>query len=313
MSTATGSEFASLTRRQVEFELERLSRRGVAQASYLLGLVTEDNYQDIWPYVEPLLGMVMASQQNGSNAILQSYFIGIALAAGIGVARGARPYLPSEQFAGRLPSGMPWGRLISTVPMTVSHRVENGLSLREALARSKSTIMVAVNSQAHADQRRLATAVLTQTERDSQYSPRMQQLLRESRAARQAESNVIAADFRRNAIEFEDLGPGWRPATTIHPVRFIRQPNPGACSWCLMLATKGAIFHSEDTARSSGHNNCKCQIYPEPVGGAYWGKIMGDPSLYEGQVWRDTKRGVDYDLARIAAKSKQVKQTALAA
>lgn len=311
--TTTGSEFAGLTRRRVEVELERLSRQGVAQAAYLLNLVDEDNYADLWPYIEPLLGMVMTSQQNGANAIMESYFIGIALAAGLSVASKARPGLPTQQFTGLLPSGMPWGRLISTVPSAVAHRVENGMSLRDALARSKATVTVAINSQAHADQRRLATAVLRDTSRTSPFGPALTKLMEDQRALREAGSNVIAADFRAHADSLPELGDGWRPATSVQPVRFIREPNPGACSWCLMLATKGAIYRSEDTARSAGHNNCKCQIYPEPVGGAYWGRIMGDPSLYEGKVWRDTKRGVDYDLARIASRSKQVKRDVLAA
>ena len=308
----TGRNFAALTRRQVEVELERLSRRGVAQAASLLNLVTEENYAELWPYIEPLLGMAMSAQQDGSNAIMESYFIGIAIAAGFTVARGSRPYLPSEQFTGLLPSGMPWARLMSTVPQAVAHRVENGMPLREALQRSKATVMVAINSQAHADQRRLATAVLTQTERDSQYSPTMQRLLREMRERRESESNVTQVDFEAETERrvADELGPGWRVANTVHPVRYIRQPNAGACSWCLMLATKGAIFRSEDTARSSGHNNCKCQIYPEPVGGAWKGKILADQSLFEGVVWRDTKRGVDYDLAKWAARKKSVMRNA---
>ena len=74
-----------------------------------------------------------------------------------------------------------------------------------------------------------------------------------------------------------------------------------------MLATKGAIFRTEDTARMAGHNNCKCAIYPEPVAGAFRNKVMGDPSLYDGKVWKDTKRGVNYDLTLISSKSRQVK------
>ena len=57
----------------------------------------------------------------------------------------------------------------------------------------------------------------------------------------------------------------------------------------------------------AGHNNCKCAIYPEPVAGAFRNKVMGDPSLYDGRVWKDTKRGVNYDLTLISSKSRQVK------
>jgi hypothetical protein len=286
--TATGPEFALLTRRQVELELERLSRQGVAQATYLLNLVTEENYRDIWPYVQPLLGMIMESQQQGSRRILQGYFVGIALAIGIGVAARSRPDLTAATAYrnGLLPSGMPWARLINTVPFTVQHRVENGLSLREALARSKATVMVAVNSQAHAEQRLAATDVLRDT---SRYSPTMQQLIAENRANPPSGND----DY-------------WRPATTVRPVRYIRQPNPGACSWCLMQATRGAIFYSEQTARSSGHNNCKCLIFPEPAPGAWANKVLVSPEQLEGQVWKDVKRDVSYDLSSIAAKSEQV-------
>lgn len=294
-ATTSGLEVAALSRRQVETELERLRRAGVAQAAYLLSLVTEENYQDVWPYVQPLMGLVMQTQQDGARRILQGYFVGIALAVGVAVALNSKPDINSLSAYrnGLLPSGMPWSRLISTVPTAIQHRVENGMSLRDALQRSKATLLVAANSQAFAEERNAAVDVLQDT---SRYSPGMQQLIKEERERKE----------RMPAIPAGDVDDNWRPADTIFPVRYIRQPNPGACSWCLLLATKGAIFRSRETARSAGHNNCRCQVYPEPSPGAWRNKVLLTPAELEGKVWRDVKRDVTYDLASLAAKSERI-------
>lgn len=55
-------------------------------------------------------------------------------------------------------------------------------------------------------------------------------------------------------------GNGW--------VRYRRVPSPGACSFCLMLASQGAVYHSEQSARFAGdgerfHTNCRCGVAAE--------------------------------------------------
>lgn len=46
-----------------------------------------------------------------------------------------------------------------------------------------------------------------------------------------------------------------------------RVPEPGACSFCLMLATRGAVYRDEAKADFRSHDNCRCHV--EPVFNAY--------------------------------------------
>ncbi len=47
---------------------------------------------------------------------------------------------------------------------------------------------------------------------------------------------------------------GWR--------RYRRVPAPGACSFCLMLASRGAVYSTYDRAKA-GHFHCRCAAEPE--------------------------------------------------
>lgn len=40
-----------------------------------------------------------------------------------------------------------------------------------------------------------------------------------------------------------------------------RVPEPGCCSFCALLATRGAVY-KKDTARFQAHNNCRCDAMP---------------------------------------------------
>ena len=52
--------------------------------------------------------------------------------------------------------------------------------------------------------------------------------------------------------------------------RWRRVASAGACDWCLMLATRGAVYYSSGTARAAsaginnrpdgGHRNCNCGV-----------------------------------------------------
>lgn len=39
---------------------------------------------------------------------------------------------------------------------------------------------------------------------------------------------------------------------------FARLPEPQACTWCLMLATRGAVYRSQSVAGGQYHDNCRC-------------------------------------------------------
>lgn len=71
-------------------------------------------------------------------------------------------------------------------------------------------------------------------------------------------------------------------------VRFARVPTgPTTCPWCLMLASRGFVYHSAETAGNGNrfHRNCDCRIVP---GYGSNPSVEGyDPSdLYD--QWRET-------------------------
>jgi hypothetical protein len=74
-----------------------------------------------------------------------------------------------------------------------------------------------------------------------------------------------------------------------------RVPEPGACSFCLMLATRGAVYRDAAKADFKSHDNCRCHI--EPVFTAY------EPSarIREAQaLWATSTRGKSGNAARTA-------------
>lgn len=48
-------------------------------------------------------------------------------------------------------------------------------------------------------------------------------------------------------------------------VRWARYASASACDFCLMLASRGAVYHSEDAALAA-HDHCKCTAVPERSG-----------------------------------------------
>lgn len=51
-------------------------------------------------------------------------------------------------------------------------------------------------------------------------------------------------------------------------VGWSRIARPGACKFCLMIASRGAVFR-EDTATFAAHRSCHCAAQPEFRGGAH--------------------------------------------
>lgn len=46
-------------------------------------------------------------------------------------------------------------------------------------------------------------------------------------------------------------------------MRFARIPTgPDTCDYCLMLASRGFVYHSRDSADAASHRNCDCVIIP---------------------------------------------------
>jgi hypothetical protein len=307
--TVTGSRFAELQRQQVVRELEWLRRQGITGAQQLLNIITAENYAEVWPYVAPLFDELMRIQQQGSRRLMQGYLIGSTLATGALIAVNSRPTIdPYVSYRdGRLPSGMPWIRLLTSFATAVDHRVENGMSLNMALHRTKMTLFGAASSQGHAEFRLTARDLLrsgSQMPDGSDLIPSSRTEVRPGQLVERSDGVTVVAPERD--LDAERFLPEWDPLSTATPVRWIRQPNAGACSWCILQASRGAIFYTEQTAVSAGHTNCKCATFPEPKPGAYRDVILYDPRDISGQLWKN-HRGVQQDVSVFGSKYAKVR------
>lgn len=78
----------------------------------------------------------------------------------------------------------------------------------------------------------------------------------QARAAVQAVADKLVLDTGRDtvigAVKSDRKARGW-----------VRVTRPGACSFCLLLATRGAVYKSEQTAGFEAHDHDHC--HPEPV------------------------------------------------
>ena len=68
-------------------------------------------------------------------------------------------------------------------------------------------------------------------------------------------------------------------------VRYARVPTgPDTCDWCVMLASRGFVYHTEDSALAARHHGCDCVV----CAGRETTVIEGyDPELYY-EMWRDS-------------------------
>lgn len=51
-------------------------------------------------------------------------------------------------------------------------------------------------------------------------------------------------------------------ATSEEGIRHAIVPRADACDWCLMLASRGAVYHTGQTAQVSTHDSCRCVATP---------------------------------------------------
>lgn len=75
-----------------------------------------------------------------------------------------------------------------------------------------------------------------------------------------------------------------------------RIPNVGACSFCLMLASRGAVYKSESSAEFQAHDHCECTAE------AWWrGHYEPTARVRAAQaLWRDSTKGRSGNDARVA-------------
>lgn len=68
-------------------------------------------------------------------------------------------------------------------------------------------------------------------------------------------------------------------------VRYARVPtSANPCDWCVMLASRGFVFHSADLAEAGGHEHCECVVVP---GGPRTTVEGYDPDEYL-RMWDDS-------------------------
>jgi hypothetical protein len=66
----------------------------------------------------------------------------------------------------------------------------------------------------------------------------------------------VGRDTIVNSVAADAKAKGWA-----------RVPEPGCCAFCALLATRGAVYKSEDSADFKSHDHCRC--HAEPVFTAY--------------------------------------------
>lgn len=83
-----------------------------------------------------------------------------------------------------------------------------------------------------------------------------------------------ASDELFAAIEADAEARGWARVT-----------RPAACAFCLMLATRGAVYTSESTANFRPHPKCRCSVEP------LFGMSYEPPAHIRAAqaLWRDTQ------------------------
>lgn len=93
----------------------------------------------------------------------------------------------------------------------------------------------------------------------------------------------VGRDTLIDAVKSDRQAKGWA-----------RVPEPGACSFCLLLATRGAVYKSQDSGSFQAHDHCRCHV--EPLFGAHYeptAQVRAAQALYE-----DTPYGKNAATAR---------------
>lgn len=71
-------------------------------------------------------------------------------------------------------------------------------------------------------------------------------------------------------------------------VRFARVPTKSVpCPWCAMLASRGFVYESADSAEAGSHHHCTCTIVPGVKGST---KVAGYDTDHYRDVWLNRER-----------------------
>ena len=291
-----GSELASSSRSRLIRELEYARRLGLKAFQTLVAGLDPADLDSVWDEYAPVFTQLITAQQNAGRRSSLAYLTVAGVAMGYPVAKAL---LPAESVTrvGRLPSGMPVAALVSTVPVAVAHRVQNGATVEEAWQKSLGYLTSAVSDAVHTESRNVMTDVL-KAETVS-YEERVEAWRQE----------IADDDFARK------MGRSGFSSSLADMVRYARVPSPKACPFCLLLATKGAIFFRDSFSSSDSssrrfngdggarvHFNCKCVMIAEPLPGAFDGTVFGGAKQFETATWKDTRKETEYLLATFVKK-----------
>ncbi len=112
------------------------------------------------------------------------------------------------------------------------------------------------------------------------------------------ELGTLSADYERQVAEFAKnlaVSAGTDElfaAKNADPerVRWARVTRPQACSFCLMLASRGAVYRTEDTATFRPHKTCRCDVEMA------WSTSSYEPAAHiraAQHLWSESTAGVD--------------------
>jgi hypothetical protein len=294
-----GSELASSSRSRLIQELEYSRRMGLKAFQTLVAGLDPAELDLVWDEYAPVFTQLITAQQDAGRRASLAYLTVAGVAMGYPVARALLPAEAASRV-GRLPSGMPVAALVSTVPVAVAHRVQNGATVEEAWQKSLGYLTSAVSDAVHTESRNVMTDVLkAETVSYDEADARVQQWRQE----------IADDEYARR------MGRSGFSSSLSDMVRYARVPSPNACPFCLLLATRGAIFFKDSFSSSDSssrrfngdggarvHFNCRCTLIAEPLPGAFDGTVFGDAKQFESATWKDTRRETEYKLSTFVKK-----------
>lgn len=302
----SGNALVADARSRYGRELVKINREGVFAFSELTSDLTPENLEDKWDAKSRYMLALLYIQQRAGRQASLDYLTSLGVASGFSPGR-ARESAAAEERKGKLPSGLAAAALFFTVPTAVNNRVNLGFSRQEAWAKSYGLMGRAVSEASWYEARQTQTDALKQESID---------WVSFDEDAAVAREEAFLRDHRRlmrNKSADQKLRMGWgmsngNPLIT----RFSRVASPGACSFCLMLATKGAVYYkdsfSNEDARSSRfnglgearvHTNCRCRLQAETFPGAHDGQVFGSAADFAKAEWTDSRYKRTYELQNL--------------
>ena len=311
MPSPSGEEVALVSRKRYMRDIETIRNSGIMAYTQLLAGVDYQDLADGWATTTgPLLTRLIDSQQYASRTATMTYLTAVGVGVGLGPGTALAP-AASRNRNGRLPSGMFTSSLVSAIPLTVAHRIENGLTAPEAWKTSINYVGRAVREAPYSESRLTTTDVLKEGSLnweefdDVVTSSDLDNFSVETEARRVRRNTTAKSAAAQNKVGQEMFPARWL-------ARYSRVPSPGACSFCLMLATKGPVFYADSFsgrgASSSRlnakgdarvHANCRCKLAAEPERGMYKNVVFGDANQYMNVQWKDARYKRTYTLSKL--------------